>query len=386
MKILAAGGGSGGHVTPVVAVLKELKERYPDAEVRFWCDHKFAPQARRVMGHFDDSIRVDVIASGKLRRYHHLKWWQQLVKVRTIVAPNIIDATKVFVGFVQSVAKLLVWRPDVVFTKGGYVCLPIGMAAHVLRIPLVIHDSDAHPGLTNRVLSRWAARIGTGAPLKYYPYPSSISRYVGVPVVADFSPFSAEQRLAARQQVGFGGSQKPLIVVTGGGLGAKRLNVAVARQLDALLVRANVILISGEGEYDEMRALTPQDNPHFQLHAFVSKGMATMLGAADIVVARAGATTILELAALAKPTILVPNGFLTGGHQLKNAAVYAEQGAVSVIDELELEKRPELLTDELSNLLADPARLQRMSEIFHAFAKPDAAKDMADLVISAIKK
>lgn len=146
-------------------------------------------------------------------------------------------------------------------------------------------------------------------------------------------------------------------------------NIAVARQLDTLLARMNVILISGEGEYDEMRALTPQDNPHFQLHAFVSKGMATMLGAADIVVTRAGATTILELAALAKPTVLVPNGFLTGGHQLKNAAVYAEQGAVSVIDELELEKRPELLTDELSNLLADPARLQRMSEAFSIYSR-----------------
>lgn len=338
------------------------------------------------MRHFDESVRVDVVVSGKLRRYHHLKWWQQLVKIRTIVAPNIFDAVKVLVGFVQSIVKLLVWRPDVVFTKGGYVCLPIGLAAHVLRIPLVIHDSDAYPGLTNRVLSRWASRIGTGAPLKYYPYPSAISRYVGVPIVADFAPFDREARQKARQEIGFGASNRPIIVVTGGGLGAKRLNVAVARQLDMLLVSMNVILISGEGEYDEMRALTPQDNPYFQLHAFVSKGMATMLGAADIVVARAGATTILELAALAKPTILVPNGFLTGGHQLKNAAVYAEKGAVSVIDELELEKRPQLLTDELTNLLADPDRLHRMGRAFHDFAKPEAAQEMADLVISAIKK
>lgn len=385
MKILAAGGGSGGHVTPVVAVLKELKERYPDAEVRFWCDHAFEAQARRVMGHFDTSVRVDSIASGKFRRYHHLSWWQQFIKFRTIVAPNIVDAAKVILGFIQSFVKLLLWRPDVVFTKGGYVCLPIGLAARVLRIPLVIHDSDAHPGLTNRVLSRWATRIGTGAPLKFYPYPPAISQYVGVPIVADFTPFTAEQRIAARQEIGVSPT-RPLVVVTGGGLGAKRLNIAFARQLPNLLPQMDVILISGEGEYDEMRALTPQDDPRFQLHAFVSKGMAAMLGAADIVVARAGATTILELAALAKPTILVPNGFLTGGHQLKNAAVYAETGAVSVIDELELEKRPEVLTDELQNLLADPAHMQQMGTAFHAFAKPQAASDMADLVISAIKK
>lgn len=338
------------------------------------------------MGHFDEAIRVDVVVSGKLRRYHHLKWWQQLFKIRTIVAPNIIDTLKVLVGVVQSIVKLLLWRPDVVFTKGGYVCLPIGMAARLLHIPLVIHDSDAHPGLTNRILSRWATRIGTGAPLKFYPYPTAISRYVGVPIVTDFTPFSPADRVAARRELGFGNSTAPLVVITGGGLGAKRLNIAVARQLDALLPRVNIILISGEGEYDEMHALTPQDDPRFQLYAFVSKGMAAMLGAADVVVARAGATTILELAALAKPTILVPNGFLTGGHQLKNATVYAENGAVSVIDELELERRPELLTDEISNLLADPNRLQYMSKAFHAFAKPDAAKDMADLVLSAIKK
>lgn len=353
--------------------------------MRFWCDHAFEAQARRVIGHFDTSVRLDVISSGKLRRYHHLTWWQQLLKVRTIVAPNSIDAAKVLIGFAQSIVKLLFWRPDVVFTKGGYVCLPIGMAAHVLRIPLVIHDSDAHPGLTNRILSRWAVRIGTGAPLKFYPYPLSISRYVGVPVVADFQPFTLEQRIAAQHSIGVD-PKRPLVVVTGGGLGAKRLNIAIARQLQPLLLQMNVILISGQGDYDEMRAMTPQDDPRFQLHAFVSKGMAEMLGAADIVVARAGATTILELAALAKPTVLVPNGFLTGGHQLKNAAVYAESGAVSVIDELELEKRPEVLTDELSNLLADPRRMQHMGQLFHEFAKPDAAKDMADLVISAIKK
>jgi UDP-N-acetylglucosamine--N-acetylmuramyl-(pentapeptide) pyrophosphoryl-undecaprenol N-acetylglucosamine transferase len=147
-----------------------------------------------------------------------------------------------------------------------------------------------------------------------------------------------------------------------------------------------VILISGEAQYDELRALTPQNDAQYQLHAFVASGMADMLGAADIVVARAGATTILELAGLAKPTILVPNGFLTGGHQLKNAAVYAENGAVSVIDELELEKRPDMLVDEIANLLADPSRMSAMSESFAAFAKPHAARDMAQMIVDAVKK
>ena len=178
MKILAVGGGSGGHVTPVVAVLRELKARDQSAEIRFWCDRKFAPQAKSIMHHFDDTIPVQPIFSGKLRRYHTLPLWRQLLRPVTIVFPNLRDIFFVVCGFVQSFFKLLVWRPDVVFTKGGYVCLPVGLAAKILRIPLVIHDSDAHPGLTNRVLSRWATAIATGAPLEYYPYPKKISRYV----------------------------------------------------------------------------------------------------------------------------------------------------------------------------------------------------------------
>jgi UDP-N-acetylglucosamine--N-acetylmuramyl-(pentapeptide) pyrophosphoryl-undecaprenol N-acetylglucosamine transferase len=113
--------------------------------------------------------------------------------------------------------------------------------------------------------------------------------------------------------------------------------------------------------------------------------MADMLGAADIVVARAGATTILELAALAKPSILVPNGYLTGGHQLKNAEVYAESGAVEVIDEHELDANPQLLVDTLTSLLANPKRLQKMSAALHAYARPDAARAMAALVLEAAK-
>ena len=337
------------------------------------------------MAEFDSTIRVDAIMSGKLRRYYHLKWWQQLLKLRTIVLPNSIDMVRVVGGFFQSVGKLIAWRPDVVFTKGGFVCLPIGVAARLLRIPLVIHDSDAHPGLTNRILARFATRIGTGAPLKYYPYASAISRYVGVPIMDGFIPYDSEKRTAMKRELGFS-AHRPLIVVTGGGLGARRINNAVAQSLDALLEKTDVMLISGEAQYDATRTATMSDTVHYQLKPFVSHGMATIEGAADIAVARAGATTLLELAALAKPTILIPNGYLSGGHQLKNAAVYAEKGAVVVVDEDELERRPELLCEAVGDLLAHPKRMEEMGETFHAFAKPDAAKDMAALVLEAVGK
>ena len=114
MRILAVGGGSGGHVTPVVAVLRELKKHQPKAEVRFWCDFKFAPQARSIMAQFDDGLVVERILSGKLRRYHHLRWWQHFT-IPSVLFPNILDTVSIGLGVIQSLVKLLLWRPDVVW-------------------------------------------------------------------------------------------------------------------------------------------------------------------------------------------------------------------------------------------------------------------------------
>lgn len=377
------GGGSGGHVTPVVAVLRELRASHPRTEIRFWCDRKFYGHAKGIIHHFDPTLRVDMIFAGKLRRYHTLSWWQHLRP--SILLSNIRDLLFVTLGFIQSFIKLLIWRPDVVFTKGGFVCLPVGAAAALLRIPLVIHDSDAHPGLTNRILSRWARTIATGAPLEYYNYPKSKSHYVGIPVATDCVPYSADQQLAVRRELGLD-ETRPLVVITGGGLGAKRLNDAVVTVLSSLLKHTNVILVSGSGQYDELAAITPQnDSLHFQLHAFVTP-LTPMLGAADIVIARAGATTLLELAAMAKPTILVPNAALTGGHQLKNAAVYQEKGAVQVIDESELQREPQLLVRAVQDLLDDKKTRDGLSQAILGLATPRAAADLAELIVEATKR
>lgn len=371
-------------MTPVVAVLRELKKS-KSADVRFWCDRKFAPQARSIIGHFDSSIPVQTVVAGKFRRYHNLAWWRQLLRPISIVLPNIRDAILVVCGFVQSLVRLIVWRPDVVFTKGGYVCLPVGLAARVLGIPLVIHDSDALPGLTNKVLGRFASAIATGAPLEHYDYPKAISRYVGVPIDGQFKPLTKAARIHAKESLGFDGA-RPLIVITGGGLGAKRINDAVLRILEPLLERGSVLLLSGSAQYDELRALTPESDPRFQLEAFRSHGMAEVLGAADVVIARAGATTLLELAAVGAPTILIPNGFLTGGHQLKNAAVYGEKNAVLIVDDNAIVHQPELLLGAVDRILDDPKTTAVMQQVFRQFAKPDAAGDMAAMIRQAAKR
>jgi UDP-N-acetylglucosamine--N-acetylmuramyl-(pentapeptide) pyrophosphoryl-undecaprenol N-acetylglucosamine transferase len=385
IKILAVGGGSGGHVTPVVAVLRELRAKDEKAELRFWCDRAFGNQAKSIVGNFDQSIPVQTIIAGKLRRYHHLSLLQHFL-IPSVFWPNLRDIILVLIGTLQSIVKLIIWRPDVVFTKGGYVCLPVGWAARMLRIPLVIHDSDAHPGLTNRLLARHATAIATGAPLKYYSYPKAKSRYVGIPISSEFRPFSVAKRQQIKADLGFD-TMRPLVVITGGGLGARRINDSVMLHLDALLKFTNVILISGADQFDELRALTPRDDPRFQLYDFVSKDMAQIMGAADAVIARAGATTILELAALAKPTILVPNGRLTGGHQLKNAKVYEDaEAAVVVTEDLSDANAPIEIVQPLHQILTNQSLQKKLAANIHAFARPRAAAEVADMILAAAKK
>ncbi len=206
----------------MVAVFREL-QKTGDHELHFWCDKKFGASARGIFAKFDENIPVDLIIAGKLRRYHGKSISFHLYP--SILFPNLRDGFKVMIGFFQSLFKLMKWRPDVIFIKGGYVCLPVGYAARLLRI------------------------------------------------------------------------------VTGGGLGAGRINSAIVAIRENLLSEASVFLISGNQQYEEILKQT-DEREGWRLQAFVHNGMAEVLAAADIVVTRAGATTLLELAALHKPTII----------------------------------------------------------------------------------
>ncbi|NCU39102.1 hypothetical protein EOL96_08815, partial [Candidatus Saccharibacteria bacterium] len=165
MKILCAGGGSGGHVTPVVAVLNQVHAQYDgELNVRFVCDKGFATEARSIMDGAPVPVRVSTISAGKFRRYRHFRF-VDYITTPSVMIRNIGDIAKITVGFFQSLWIIGWFRPDVIFAKGGFVCLPVGWAARVLRVPLVIHDSDARPGLTNRLLASFASAIATGYPL-----------------------------------------------------------------------------------------------------------------------------------------------------------------------------------------------------------------------------
>lgn len=369
-------------MTPVVAVLRELKDKHPHAEVRFWCDSHFAPQARSIMNEYDPSIRVQTVLAGKFRRYHHLTRLQHLT-IPSVVFPNIRDVFLVPFGVIQSVGRLILWRPDVVFAKGGYVCLPVGWAAWMLRIPLVIHDSDAHPGLTNRLLAPFAKRIATGVPLDHYSYSPTKSVYVGIPIDPRFQKVTREQQERLKEKLGFD-PKRPLVVVTGGGQGSKQINDAIAVHLDELLPFTNVLLNSGSAQYDELRSLTPQDDPRFVLKDFVP-GLVDQFGAADIVVSRAGATALLELAAQAKPSIIIPSKRLTW--QVKHAKIFSNERAVIILDEDKFEDpQDKSLVATIKGLIDKPGIRQKLGENLYKLARPHAASDMAAIIVRAARK
>jgi UDP-N-acetylglucosamine--N-acetylmuramyl-(pentapeptide) pyrophosphoryl-undecaprenol N-acetylglucosamine transferase len=332
---------------------------------------------------YDPSIRIETVLSGKFRRYQHLTKLQHLT-IPSVVFPNIRDAFMVLFGVVQSLVRLVIWRPDVVFAKGGYVCLPVGIAAWLLRIPLVIHDSDAHPGLTNRLLAPFATRIATGVPLEHYDYPPEKSLYVGTPINPSYRKLSDDQRRKVKAALGFD-TKRPLTVFTGGGQGSGQINDAVALYLDELLKVTNVVLLSGTAQYDELRSLTPQDDPRFILKDFVSQGMPDLLGAADVVVSRAGATALLELAALSTPTILVPSKRLIW--QVKHAKVFADADAVLMLDEDKFTDPDDTtLVRAIQKLLTDTKLRTKLAANLHKQARPHAAEDVAGLIARAAGK
>lgn len=376
------GGGSGGHITPIVAVIKEIKREHPRANITVWCDRKFIKQARGLLG---KAVPTSVIPAGKLRRYANLPWWYRWFSLYHIVhthIPNLVDLFHIGAGFVTSYCKLRRLQPDVVFCKGGYVCLPVGLAAHLLHIPLVLHDSDTVPGLTNRVLARYARAIGTGAPVENYPsYPKSRTKYIGIPLRPEIKPVNAAAQRELKAKLGFD-PERPLVVSMGGGLGAKEINVAMALNARQLIKQgADVAMLIGKGRKVTLD-LSDAERRHVRVLEFTEQ-IADYMKAADVVVTRAGATTMAELAAIRVATVIIPSPYLAGDHQTKNAKVYEQAGATVVLAQHDVEQQPKLLGKTLAELIRDQGRRQQLAKALGGYAKPHALQDMARLILDA---
>ena len=390
MKILVVGGGSGGHVTPVMAVVREIWKVRPRAKIEFWTDKKYYKNARKIAVENGMDLRIRKVVAGKLRRYTNFTFVSYLQHF-DVVLKNIRDVFKNIFGFFQSFFRLLVNRPDAIFFKGGYVCLPVGTAAKFLKIPYVIHDSDAAPGLTNRLLSKRATKIATGMPLEYYSYPADKAEWTGIPTSDEFKPVSATRQKALKKELGFD-PEKPLLVVTGGSLGAEHINVAIREILPSLLKNTSVMLVAGRERYPEMMDLKEYEvwedgvlTTNFRMIKFSSE-MHKLFGAADIVVSRAGASTMTELSSMAKTVIMVPNEKLPGYHQVKNAKAYEKAHAVVVVEDSEMYEKPEKLLNAIRKLMKDPEQCAELAKNLRGFVKDNAAENLANTVISVAKE
>ncbi len=368
------GGGSGGHITPILAVAHEIKQQQPDAEIIYIAVHG---DSLGDLPSRDPNIdKVITVRAGKLRRYHG-EGLKQLLDIPTLLK-NIRDVFYTLAGICQSFILVRRLKPNVVFIKGGFVGVPVGLAAAVLRVPYVTHDSDALPGLANRIVAPWAKVHAVALPKEVYAYPADKTVTVGVPISHNYHKLTAHDRDELRHKLGLAAYNK-VILVTGGGNGAQRINDAVADCVPALMERYKdlaVVHLAGRNKEQSLRQLyksrlSQADQSRVIVKDFVSN-LYEYSGVADVVITRAGGTSMAEFAAQAKACVMVPNPYLTGGHQLLNAKVLADRKAVKMVREDDMVADHMSLMPPLVELLDNPKRAQelgaRLSELEHSNA------------------
>lgn len=389
MVVAMTGGGSGGHITPLLAVAHELKALKPDLEVVYI--GQTGDNLNDIPSQDRNIDRVELVRAGKFRRYHGESWLQHVLDLPTLFK-NIRDGFYVLIGVWQSFRLLRRMRPSVIFVKGGFVGVPVGLSAALLKIPYVTHDSDSMPGLANRIIARWARLHAVALPKEVYSYPQDKTVTVGVPISHLYRPLSKKQQQALRNHLGLEGYDKVLLI-TGGGLGAKILNEALVSCAGELLARypdLAVVLIAGRGKDAATRKALKKELSVSNQKRVIVKDYVTNLyqysGAADAVVTRAGGTAMAELAAQAKATVVVPSPFLAGGHQLKNARVLAARKAVRLVHEDVLKHDHRALMPPITELLDKPSVASKLGDKLAGLSRPDSAHDLAVLLLDCAKK
>lgn len=325
------------------------------------------------------------ISAGKLRRYGTLRFGGLLYP--DIFIKNLIDLFKLPGSILKSLRILRKMRPDVVFSKGGFVALPVAFAAHLLRIPIVTHDSDAVPGLANRIISRWAAAIATGMPADNYNYPKQRVHYVGIPIDPKIKKITPKTQADYKESLGFS-RNSTVLLVAGGSSGSLQLNNligAIAPELLEAYLDLGIAHLCGQAQLNTVMktysALSKTLQARLKVLASTDE-FYKFTGAADLVVTRAGATTIAELAAAAKACIILPSAALAGGHQLKNAQMLESMNAAAVVP---AQSQPDELLVVIKSLLNDDNRRFELARNLFATAKPSAAPDLAKLILKFAK-
>ena len=320
-RIVLTGGGSAGHVTPNIALIPALKK----AGFEIFYIGSYNGIEKKLIE--DYNIPYFGIATGKLRRYFDPK--------------NFSDPFRVLKGFSEATKLLKRIKPDIVFSKGGYVSVPVVRAAGLLKIPYIVHESDMTPGLANKLSMTGASKICCNFPETMRSLPADKAVLTGTPIREELGKGSRE---AGKELCGFT-DDKPILMVIGGSLGAQSVNETVRYALPRLLPHFNVVHLCGKEKMDNLKLSVPG----YKQFEYVKNELKDIFAMADIVVSRAGANSICELLALKKPNILIPLSTKSSrGDQMLNARSFEQQGFSMVIDNDDLDE--DILVETIDEL------------------------------------
>ena len=368
MKIVLTGGGSGGHFYPLIAVARSIfkiaeSERIAKIEIVFMSDN---PMDKILLE--KEGIKFIKIPAGKIRRYFSFM--------------NFSDALKTFFGIFISFFKVYQTFPDVIFGKGGYATFPILLSAKILRIPVIIHESDSMPGAVNKWAGKWAQKIAVSFPESARFFDSRKIVLTGNPI--RFQVLGGNEKEASEHfnlEAGV-----PVVLVMTGSQGATKINETILDTLPELLEKYQVIHQVGEKNFKDIegRAGIILEKVvlkyHYHPYLFLNEGSLKNAGkVASMVISRAGAGAIFEIAGWGLPSIVIPIHNSAQNHQRENAYNYARAGACEVLEEPNL--TPHILFAQVEKILSNKEKIKIMSEAAKNFARPDAADAIAREII-----
>jgi len=365
IRIVLTGGGTGGHIFPLVAVAKKIKELDGSAEFLYLGSRgELEMQAME-----ENRIPMKYVTGGKMRRYFSVQ--------------NFLDFFKIPWGIMQALWHLLWYMPDVIFTKGGYVSVPVAFAAWAYSIPIFTHESDSVPGLANRMIGAVSDRIAISFPRTRRYFAESKVLLTGNPIRDDINQGDKE---IFRKRFNLTESQ-PVILILGGSQGARNINEAIVAILDELLKLGQIIHQTGKSNYKEVikkaRAVGVKEgrDGYYPIEFINPNEMKDVLVVADVVVSRSGSNSISEIAANGKPAILIPLPSAANNHQSMNAYSIAEKGGAIVLEESNIGRN--MLRSKIEKILSDKELREKMSrnikEFYHLDATEKIARGIIDL-------
>ena len=360
MKIIVSGGGTGGHIYPALTLIDAIKNKRPDTEFLYVGTEK--------------GLEADIVPKAGIN-FTALKLEGGLERRFTL--ENISRAADALWSVKRASDIVKNFKPSVVVGTGGYVCGPILLAASLMKVPTLIQEQNAVAGVTNKILSKFVDKIAVGTRDALKNFPIDKTTYTGNPI--------RREVLAAKKSDGLKEfnftADKPIVLISGGSRGARSINNAMIGVLKAAAQKnsAQFLHVTGKGEFNSvMEKLSDLDAPNIKIVPYLYN-MPTAMAMADLAIFRAGATGLAELTARGVPAILIPYPYAAENHQEFNARTLVEAGAARMI--LNKDLTAEILSATLDELLSSPEKLKSMAEASLSLGKPNAADEIADLIL-----